>query len=57
MDPQELERAILEVSEDVDALVVSGLFSVCNGWQEIQAAEEMRRLTQLPDHHGAELHR
>ncbi len=48
MDPQELERAILEVSEDVDALVVSGLFSVCNGWQEIQAAEEMRRLTRLP---------
>ncbi len=33
MDPQELERAILEASEDVDALVVSGLFSVCNGWQ------------------------
>ena len=48
MDPQELEMAILEVSEDVDALVVSGLFSVCNGWQEIQAAEEMRRLTRLP---------
>ena len=48
LDEGELKEAILEVSEGVDALVVSGMFSVYNSWQESQAATMVRQLTSLP---------
>ncbi|HEY3420745.1 MAG TPA: hydantoinase/oxoprolinase family protein [Methanomassiliicoccales archaeon] len=48
MDMGELGLAIDEVSEGVDAIVVSGLFSVCNGMQEMAARDEVLRKTGLP---------
>lgn len=48
MDREELKDAITEVSQGVDALVVSGMFSVCNSWQESDAAQMVREMTALP---------
>ena len=48
LDEVELRQAIQEVSEGVDALVVSGMFSVCNPWQESQAAEMAQEMSSLP---------
>ena len=48
MDDAELDRAIEEVREGVDAIVVSGLFSVCNGTQEMAVRDEVQRRTGLP---------
>jgi N-methylhydantoinase A/oxoprolinase/acetone carboxylase beta subunit len=48
MDEDELNSAIDEVREGVDAIVVSGLFSVCNGMQEMQARDAVLRRTGLP---------
>jgi len=48
MDDAELKAAIEEVSEGVDAIVVSGLFSVCNGMQEMAARDAVIRETRLP---------
>jgi N-methylhydantoinase A/oxoprolinase/acetone carboxylase beta subunit len=48
MDEGELIDAIEEVSQGVDAIVISGLFSVCNGMQEMAAREAVIRRTGLP---------
>jgi hypothetical protein len=48
MDEVELDLAIDEVSQGVDAIVVSGLFSVCNGMQEMAARDAVIRRTGLP---------
>lgn len=48
LDQMELKQAIEEVSQGVDAIVVSGMFSVCNSWQESEAAGMVRQLTALP---------
>ena len=48
MDDAELQSAIEEVREGVDAIVVSGFFSVCNGMQEMAARDAVKRATGLP---------
>jgi N-methylhydantoinase A/oxoprolinase/acetone carboxylase beta subunit len=48
LDPDELDQAINDVVEGVDAIVVSGLFSVCNGMQEMTARDAVVRKTGLP---------
>jgi N-methylhydantoinase A/oxoprolinase/acetone carboxylase beta subunit len=48
LDKEELKEAIKEVSQGVDALVVSGIFSVYNSWQESEAAEMIKETTVLP---------
>jgi N-methylhydantoinase A/oxoprolinase/acetone carboxylase beta subunit len=48
MDQNELDQAIDEVSQGVDAIVVSGLFSVCNGMQEMAARDAVVSRTGLP---------
>ncbi len=48
VDEAELNDAIDEVSKGVDAIVVSGLFSVCNGMQEMAARDAVLRQTGLP---------
>jgi N-methylhydantoinase A/oxoprolinase/acetone carboxylase beta subunit len=48
MNHDELTSAIDEVREGVDAIVVSGLFSVCNGMQEMDARDAVIRRTGLP---------
>jgi N-methylhydantoinase A/oxoprolinase/acetone carboxylase beta subunit len=47
-DEEELSAAIREVAKDVDAIVISGMFSVTNPWHEEHAAELVRQLTNLP---------
>jgi N-methylhydantoinase A/oxoprolinase/acetone carboxylase beta subunit len=48
LDEEELSAAIQEVAKEVDALVISGMFSVANPWHEERAAEMARQLTSLP---------
>jgi len=48
IDENELDAAIDEVSADVDAIVVSGMFSVCNGWQEIQVKDAVKKKVKMP---------
>ncbi len=48
LDEEELGSAIKEVAKEVDAIVISGMFSVANPWHEERAAELVRRLTSLP---------
>lgn len=47
-DEEELSAAITEVAKEVDAIVISGMFSVANPWHEEHAAELARQLTHLP---------
>ena len=48
LDEEELSSAIQEVAKEVDAIVISGMFSVANPWHEERAAEMARQLTSLP---------
>ncbi len=48
LDKEELKDAINEVSQGVDALVVSCMFSVYNSWQESEAEETIKEMTNLP---------
>lgn len=48
IDEKEMDNAIDEVCQGVDAIVVSGLFSVCNGMQEMAVREAVIRKTKLP---------
>lgn len=48
IDENELNEAIKEVTQDVDAVVVSGFFSVCNGWQEIEVSKAVMKTTGIP---------
>jgi N-methylhydantoinase A/oxoprolinase/acetone carboxylase beta subunit len=48
LDEEELSSAIKEVAKEVDAIVISGMFSVANPWHEERAAEMARQLTSLP---------
>ena len=48
LDKEELKNAIKEVSQGVDALVVSCIFGVYNSWQESEAADMIGELTALP---------
>ncbi len=48
LDEEELAAAIKEVANEVDAIVISGMFSVANPWHEERAAEMARQLTHLP---------
>jgi N-methylhydantoinase A/oxoprolinase/acetone carboxylase beta subunit len=48
MDETELNAAIDEVKDGVDAIVVSGFFSVCNGMQEMAARDAVVSRTGLP---------
>lgn len=55
LDMAEVERAILEVSDGVDALAVSGLFAVINPVQERAVRDLAVKLTGLPTVMGTEL--
>lgn len=48
LDKEELKNAICEVSQGVDALVVSCMFSVINSWQENEAEKIIKEMTTLP---------
>jgi N-methylhydantoinase A/oxoprolinase/acetone carboxylase beta subunit len=48
IDEEELGAAIKEVANEVDAIVISGMFSVANPWHEERAAEMVRQFTHLP---------
>jgi N-methylhydantoinase A/oxoprolinase/acetone carboxylase beta subunit len=48
IDEEELAAAIKEVAKEVDAIVISGIFSVANPWHEERAADMARQLTALP---------
>ncbi|OPY32525.1 MAG: Hydantoinase/oxoprolinase [Methanomassiliicoccales archaeon PtaU1.Bin124] len=48
IDEAELQDAIDEVSQGTDAIAVSGFFSVCNGWQEINVKTAVNKATSLP---------
>jgi N-methylhydantoinase A/oxoprolinase/acetone carboxylase beta subunit len=48
LDKEELKEAIKEVSQGVDALVVSCIFGVYNSWQESEAADMIKEMTVLP---------
>jgi N-methylhydantoinase A/oxoprolinase/acetone carboxylase beta subunit len=48
LDKEELKDAIKEVSQGVDAIVVSCIFGVYNSWQESEAAEMIKKMTALP---------
>jgi N-methylhydantoinase A/oxoprolinase/acetone carboxylase beta subunit len=48
IDEEELNAAIKEMAKEVDAIVISGMFSVANPWHEERAAELVRQLTKLP---------
>ncbi|MDD1756035.1 MAG: hydantoinase/oxoprolinase family protein [Methanomassiliicoccales archaeon] len=48
LDKEELKDAIREVSQGVDAMVVSCIFGVYNSWQESEAADMIREMTVLP---------
>ena len=48
LDEEELSGAITEVAKDVDAVVISGMFSIANPWHEERAAELVRKMTALP---------
>ncbi len=48
LDKEELRDAISEVSQGVDALVVSCIFGVYNSWQETEAAQMIKEMTDLP---------
>ncbi|QLH74324.1 MAG: hydantoinase/oxoprolinase family protein [Methanomassiliicoccales archaeon] len=48
IDESELDDAIEEVTKEVDAVVVSGMFSVCNGHQEIRVRDAVRKKAGLP---------
>ena len=55
IDPDELKAAIQEVTKGTDAVVVSGMFSVCNPWQESEVAETVSRESKVPVVQGHEL--
>lgn len=55
VDPLELEEAIREVTGGTDAVVVSGMFSVCNPFQESDVADAVRKASALPVVEGHEL--
>lgn len=55
MSKEEVTRAIKEVSQGVDAIAVSGLFSVANSTQEEKVKELARKMTGLPVIAGHEL--
>jgi len=48
IDENELREAIEYVSEGTDAIAVSGFFSVCNGWQEINVRDAVIKATKKP---------
>ncbi|MCU0861066.1 MAG: hydantoinase/oxoprolinase family protein, partial [Methanomassiliicoccales archaeon] len=48
LDHDELKDAIQEVSQGMDAMVVSCMFGVYNSWQEDEAAEMIKKMTNLP---------
>jgi len=48
LDEEELKDAISEVSQGVDAIVVSCMFGVYNSWQESEAADMIKKMTSLP---------
>jgi N-methylhydantoinase A/oxoprolinase/acetone carboxylase beta subunit len=48
IDENELKEAMEEITKDVDAVVVSGYFSVSNGWQEIEVRNALMKCTDLP---------
>lgn len=48
LDQHELEAAILEMKDHVDAFAVSGYLSIRNPIQEIEAADRIRELTGYP---------
>jgi N-methylhydantoinase A/oxoprolinase/acetone carboxylase beta subunit len=48
VDEKELDEAIEDVGTDVDAVVVSGMFSVCNGYQEINVRDAVRKKKNVP---------
>jgi N-methylhydantoinase A/oxoprolinase/acetone carboxylase beta subunit len=55
IDPDELREAINEVTKGTDAIVVSGMFSVCNPWQESEVADAVGKASSLPVVEGHEL--
>lgn len=48
IDPAELNEAILEIKDQVDAFAVSGYLSIRNPIQEIEVTEKIRELTGYP---------
>ena len=48
IDEAELQDAIREVSDGTDAIAVSGFFSVCNGWQEINVKDAIVKAVDKP---------
>lgn len=48
IDENELREAIEFCANGTDAIAVSGFFSVCNGWQEINVKDAVKKATDLP---------
>jgi N-methylhydantoinase A/oxoprolinase/acetone carboxylase beta subunit len=48
IDEAELQEAIRHVSDGTDAIAISGFFSVCNGWQEMNVRDAVMKATKLP---------
>ena len=55
VDTEQAKEAILRMAEHVEAIAISGLFSVINASQEIQVKKMVQELTGLPTIAGFEL--